>query len=152
MLFSSLFTDDACKDATRLNAQSTSREEGVRTLDSADVADGNVTLCYTCSNELLAVAHGQVDVPLVPTLSGGRHIEPRLSKGIVNLIAYLETVKADAWTNLGHDIRWMCAIDFCHLVDGFLDDALHSASPSGMNGTDGMMYWVIEQHRNAVSC
>ena len=64
MLFSSLFTDDACKDATRLDAQSTGREEGVRMLDGADVGNGDVSLGNAGSNELQAIALRQVDMPL----------------------------------------------------------------------------------------
>ena len=75
-----------------------------------------------------------------------------MGKGVVHLVAYLETVKADARTNLGNDICRTRTIDFRHLADGFLYNTLDCAPPPGMNGTDGMMYGVIEQYRNAVSC
>ena len=119
-------------------------------LDGADVADGDVILFYTCGNELLPVACGQVDVPLVPTLTDGRHVEPCLGKGIVNLIAYLETVETNAWANLSNGIRRMCAIDLRHLMDGFFYDTLHGAPPSSMNGTGGMMRRVVEQYGDTV--
>ena len=74
-----------------------------------------------------------------------------MGKGVVNLVAHLETVKADARTNLSNDICRTRAIDFRHLADGFLYDTLDCAPPPGMNGTDGVMYGVVEQYRNAVS-
>ena len=58
-----MFKDDTCEDATRLNAQATGREEGISLLDSTDASNGDVSLCYTSSHELLTIALGQVDVP-----------------------------------------------------------------------------------------
>ena len=68
---SSLFADDACEDATRLNAQATGREEGLSMLDSTDSCNGDVSLCYTSNNKLLPIALRQVDVPLVPAFTNG---------------------------------------------------------------------------------
>ena len=43
-------------------------------------------------------------------------------------------------------------INLRHPCYGLLHDAHHRASPAGMNGTDSTLPWVIEQHRDTVSC
>ena len=58
----------------------------------------------------------------------------------------------DAWSYLGYEVGRTGAIDGSHLADGFLYDALHGASPAGMNGADGPLPLVKQQHGDAVGC
>ena len=37
-----------------------------------------------------------------------------------------------------------------HLADGFDNDALKCAAPTGMNGGDGALFRVDEENRNAI--
>ena len=65
-------------------------------------------------------------------------------EGLIDFVAHLETVETDAWTNLCHQACWACAIGICHSKDSLLDNPLHRSTPTGMDGTDGMMLLVIE--------
>ena len=58
----------------------------------------------------------------------------------------------DAWAYLCDKVCWVGAVNFRHPGYGLLHDAHHRGSPSGMNGTDGTLSGVIEQHRDTVSC
>ena len=105
---------------------------------------------YAGSLELQSIAQRQVDVPFCIVTTDYRHLKACLFKGLVDLITHLETIETDTWSYLCHHVLRMSAIGFYHLVDSHRYDALHSASPPCMDGTDGMMLRVVEQHGDTV--
>ena len=80
----------------------------------------------------------------------GGHIETRLLEGFVDFVADFEIVEVNAWTDLCNEVLGLGAVGCCHGLDGFFDDAADGASPSRMDGTDGVLFFVVEQHGNAV--
>ena len=107
---------------------------------------------YAQGLELQTIAQRQVDVPFCITTTYQWHLEASLRKSVVDLIAYFEAVEADAWTYLSYHILWLGTIGFCHLADGHFYDALYRSPPACVNGTDGMVRWVVEQHRDTIGC
>ena len=72
------------------------------------------------------------------------HLKACLCESVIDLIAHFETVEADARTYLSHHILWLGTIGFCHSIDGNIYDTLHSTPPTCVNGTDGMVRWIVE--------
>ena len=57
---------------------------------------------------------------------------------------------SDSRTDGGEQIRGLRAEPQLHLADGFYDDALECAAPSGMNGGNSTPLGIDEKNRNAV--
>lgn len=139
------------EDATGMDAEATGGEVGVAVLVGADCAVEDVVFFDAHGQELLAVAYRQVNVPLAIFLAYFFHIETCCLKLVVDFLSHLKTVEADAGTYLGDDVLRMRSVDISHCPNGLLNDAGHRASPTGMNGCDGSLLWVVEQHGDTVS-
>ena len=101
--------------------------------------------------ELPTITRGQVDVPLFTiTAADSFHGETCGRKGVIDLVAHLETLDVNTRTYLGNDVGRTGAVNGSHLCYGLLDDALHCSPPTSVNSTDSTMHSVVEQHRNAV--
>ena len=44
----------------------------------------------------------------------------------------------------------LCGKNLLHALDGVLNDAFYRASPTGMNRSNGIVFGIVEEHRNAV--
>jgi hypothetical protein len=119
-------------------------------LEGADGRNLNGLWQKAGSNELQAIALRQVDVPLITFFTDGRHVETCLGESVVDFVADFETIEVDAWTDLCHEVLGQGAIVLCHGLDSFLDNAADGASPSCVDGADGVFLLVVEQHGNAV--
>ena len=80
------------------------------------------------------------------------HWETLFLKGLIYLVAHLETLQVDAWAYLCDKVCGVGAVNLRHPGYELLHDTHHRTSPSGMNGTDGTLSGVIEQHGDTVGC
>jgi hypothetical protein len=91
-------------------------------------------------------------MPFLIFFADGIHVESRIFKGLIHLIAHLETLQVDAWAYLCDKVMRAGTINLRHPGYGLLHDAHHRTTPAGMNGTDGTLPGVIEQHGDTVGC
>ena len=94
--------------------------------------------------ELLAVAFWQVDVPFVIHSANRLHVKAGSGEGIIYLLTHLETVEADSRAYLADEFSGQCAVRIHHGSHRFLGNARYGATPTSMNGTNGMVLWVME--------
>ena len=102
--------------------------------------------------ELQPIAQRQVDVPFLIMATDSRHLKAGLLKSLIDLIAHLKAVEADARTNLSHHLMWLRAIHLHHFINSHFHDALYRSPPASMYSTDSLMLRVVEQYRDTVGC
>jgi len=83
-------------------------------------------------------------MPFTLSPADGRHVEACLKEGVVDLVAHLKTVEADAWPYLCHQVGRVGAIGVSHAGNGLFCDTLHRTAPACMDGTGSMVLWVVE--------
>ena len=142
--------NDARVDAPRLNAQTAGREVGVGMVVGADARVGDVLFGQSCCNQLLSVALGQVDVPFVLAETDGGHVKSGSGKGIIHFVAHLTGIQRDTRTDDCPQRLWLASERLAHGLYGELGDALHGATPAGMDSGRSMVLGVIDQHRYAI--
>jgi len=104
-------------------------------------------------------------------VAGGHHVEPLDGIGFVAGAEFVEpfgriselglkldgdfgadfvAAAADGGADGGEQVARLGAKFHLHFPDGFRDDALKGAAPSGMNGGDGALFRIDEENGNAV--
>ena len=82
-------------------------------------------------------------MPLAILLGNLLHRKLCLAESLIHLVTDLKAVEVDAWPDLGGELPGLCAVGLCHRLYRFDDYTLHRASPTGMNGTDGMVLTIV---------
>ena len=90
------FQHNAGKDSAGMDAEAAGREEGGGVFDGADRGNGDAGRGDASGEKLEAVAFWEVDVPLLLMAADRLHVKACGTEGVVDLIAHLETVEADA--------------------------------------------------------
>ena len=135
----------------------------------------NIFLQNTAMDKNLLIAKWQIDVPFqrlinislsCHTLTFLRislessirilrcyffHWESGLFKSLVNLISHFKILHRDARTYHCLELFRLCLVGKSHLLHGLMYDASQGSSPTGMNGSHGMMLLIIEKYRNTIS-
>ena len=71
-------------------------------------------------------------------------------KGFFHIFSYLVTTRADARAQHGEQARGRGPMRAAHLPHRFFDDAPQCAAPPGMNCCHRPMFWICQEHGQAV--
>ena len=105
---------------------------------------------------LVARRHHAEPLERVGFLAGAKFVEPFGSVGKLgeegggDLGANFVATAADRRAKRGEQVRGSGAKLHVHAADGFHGDALQSATPSGVNGSDGALAGIDEKNRDAI--
>ena len=104
-------------------------------------------------------------------MTGRRHVEPLQGIGLVagaqfvepvgsigelrfefdsNFRADFVTTTANRWADGRQQVRGFRAESHVHRADGFCNDALQGAAPTGVDGCDGTLFWIYKKNRDAI--
>jgi hypothetical protein len=149
-------------------------EKQIRAAARAEIADGN-TLCGDAGFEKLrAVCSAKIEADILwrGLVAGRHHVEPLERVGFVasaqlvepfrgvrelrleglrNLGANFVAAAADGGADGGNEVFRASAEFHAHPADGFLDDALEGAAPTGVNSGDSVAAGVSQKYRDAIS-
>jgi len=164
---------DDGQEAAALRAFFTIAEEEIAAAGGAEIADEDVGGAETGAEELGAIGFAEIEEDVLGRrlVAGGHHIEPLDGVGLVagakfvkpsggfselreklrsDLRADFVAAAADRGADGGEQVGGLGFELHLHLADGFDDDALERAAPSGVNGSDGALFRIDEENRNTV--
>src|SRR6267378_4434879 len=164
---------DDGQEAAALRAFFTIAEEEIAAAGGAEIGDDDVGRSEAGAEELAAIGFAEIEEDILGRglVAGGHHVEPLDG---VALVAGAEFVKpfggfgklglklggdfgadfvaaaADGRADSGEEIGGLGFELHLHLADGFDDDALERAAPSGVNCCDGALFRIDEENRDTV--
>ena len=104
------------------------------------------------------MARGRHVEPLqgIRLVAGAQFVEPFRSiwelraKLRSHFCSYFVATAANRGADGGKEVRGLCTKLHLHLADGFGDDALQCAAPTGVNCSNRAILWIHQQNRNAI--
>ncbi len=165
---------DDGEEAAALGAFFAVTEEEVAAAGGTEIADEDVWGAEAGCEELGAIGFAKVEQNVFGRglVAGGHHVHPldgiRLIAGAEfvepfggfgklrlklggNFSADFVAAAADGRADGGKEAGGLAAELHLHLADGFDNDALEGAAPTGMDGSDGARFRVDEEDRDAIS-
>ena len=148
-------------------------EEEIAAAGGAEIADEDVGGAEAGAEELVAIRFAEIEQDVFGRglVAGGHPVEPLNGIGFVAGAEFVEpfgglgklrlklggnfgadfvAAAADGRADGGKEAGRLGAELHFHLADGFDDDALEGAAPTGMDGCDGAFFRVDEEDRDAV--
>jgi|SRR5712692_1509476 len=148
-------------------------EEQIAAAGGAEIAGEDVLLAEAGFEKLPAIGFAEVQEDAFGRwlMTGRLHVEPLKRVRLVTGAEFIKPFRcvgklrvegasdfgtdfiataADGRAKSGEQVRGLCAEFHLHATDGFCDDALKSAAPSGMNGGDGAGRGIDQKNGNAV--
>ena len=148
-------------------------EEEVAAAGGAEIADEDVGGTEASAEELGAICFTEIEQDVFRRWLVARrhHVEPLYGIGLVAGAEFVEPLggfgklrlklggnfgadfvaaATDGRADGGEEVSGLAAELHLHLADGFDDDALERAAPTGMDGSDGAFFRVDKEDRDAI--
>ena len=148
-------------------------EEEIAAAGGAEIADEDVRGAEAGTEELAAIGFAEIEEDIFGRglVAGGHHVEPLDGVGLVASAEFVKPFRgfgklglklggdfgadfvaaaADGRADAGEEIGGPGFELHLHLADGFDDDALERAAPSGVNCCDGALLRIDEENRDTV--
>jgi hypothetical protein len=160
-------------EAAALGAFLTIAEEEVAAASGTEIADEDVRGAEARGEELGAIRFAEIEQDFFRwrLVAGGHPIEPLDGVGLVAGAEFVEpfggldklreelggdfgadfvAAGPDRGADGGDEVGGLGFELHLHLADGFDDDALQSAAPTGMHGGNGAIFRIDEENRDAI--